>query len=271
MKVQTRNQPTASKLSLLRQLCNLIPQHLVSQLARATGNEAHARTCSPWSHVVSLLYAQVTHSLGLNDVCYALRLRSGPLSAIRGAPPPSKNGLSQANRNRDPRLAEQLFWKRLAHLQSLAPALPRRTAPRHRPGRGGRRTPRTGFPDQQRHLERPDRRRPLPLEQRSVFQRTQTDLAAGRLPRPQRQRGALASVDGLAGLSVVALRRLPQPMGAQPPPPLCPDPFGPVAKTGTGQPPRMRWDSQWRRALSRHPAASLFAGLRLILWDSPSS
>ncbi len=100
------------------------------QLARATGSEAQARTFSPWSHVVSLLYAQVTHSLGLNDVCDALRLRSGPLSAIRGATPPSKNGLSHANRERDPQLAEQLFWKMLAHLQALSPAFGARHRPR---------------------------------------------------------------------------------------------------------------------------------------------
>jgi len=102
------------------QHCNLTPNHLVPQLARhGGGGKAYARTFSPWSHVVSLIYAQVTHSLGLNDVCDALRLRSGPLSAIRGATPPSKNGLSHANRQRNPQLAEQLFWKMLEHLQSL--------------------------------------------------------------------------------------------------------------------------------------------------------
>jgi hypothetical protein len=130
MNRQTRPKPAASKFSLLRQLCNLIPNHLVPQLARATGSEAQARTFSPWSHVVSLLYAQVTHSLGLNDVCDALRLRSGPLSAIRGATPPSKNGLSHANRQRDPRLAEQLFWKMLEHLQALSPDFGARHRPR---------------------------------------------------------------------------------------------------------------------------------------------
>ena len=130
MKNPTRHKPTASKFSLLRQLCNLIPNHLVPQLARAADSEAKARTFSPWSHGVSLIYAQVTHSLGLNDVCDALRLRSGPLSAIRGATPPSKNGLSHANRQRDPRLAEQLFWKMLDHLQTLSPAFGARHRPR---------------------------------------------------------------------------------------------------------------------------------------------
>jgi len=96
MNNQTRHKPIASKFSLLRQLCNFIPPHLVPRLARKTGVEDQARTFNPWSHVVSLLYAQLTHSLGLNDVCDALHLHSGSLSALRGATPPHKNTLSHA-------------------------------------------------------------------------------------------------------------------------------------------------------------------------------
>ena len=36
MKNQTQHKPTASKFSLLRQLCNFIPPHLVPRLARQT-------------------------------------------------------------------------------------------------------------------------------------------------------------------------------------------------------------------------------------------
>jgi hypothetical protein len=133
MNNQTRHKPTAGKFSLLRQLCNFIPPHLVPRLARETGVEDQARTFSPWSHVVSLLYAQLTHSLGLNDVCDALRLHSGSLSALRGATPPPKNTLSHANRRRDPKMAEQLFWSVLEHLQTLQPAF------------GGNRRPRFAF------------------------------------------------------------------------------------------------------------------------------
>ena len=122
MKKQSRSTPTRSKLSIFRQLCNLIPSHLVPQLARTTGAEQKSRSFKPWSHVVSLLFAQFTHAVGLNDVCDSLRLHSGPLSAIRGATPPSRNGLSTANRERPAALAEQLFWKTLEHLQCLSPA-----------------------------------------------------------------------------------------------------------------------------------------------------
>lgn len=128
-----QHKPTATKFSVLNQVCNFIPPHLVSKLARETGVERRARTFTPWSHVVSLLYAQLTHSLGLNDVCDALRLHSGPLSAVRGAKPPCKNTLSHANRVRAPKMAERLFYSMLEYLQHL------------QPGFGGNRRPRFVF------------------------------------------------------------------------------------------------------------------------------
>jgi len=113
--------PTGSKFTVLRQLCNYIPPHLVPQVARDTGVDEQARTFSPWSHVVSLSYAQLTHSIGLNDVCDGLQLNSGPLSALRGATPPSRNNLSHANKVRDAAMAERLFWAVLEHLGNLSP------------------------------------------------------------------------------------------------------------------------------------------------------
>ena len=70
---------------------------------------------------MSMLFAQLTHAIGLNDVCDALRLYSGPLSALRGATAPSRNNLSHANKRRDAALAERLFWSVLEHLQKLSP------------------------------------------------------------------------------------------------------------------------------------------------------
>ena len=135
MKKQSRPQPTRSTLSVLCQLCNLIPTHLVAKLARQHGVDEQARSFSPWSHVVALLYAQLTHAIGLNDVCDSLRLHSGPLSALRGATPPSKNGLSHANRQRDPALAEARFWQMLEQLKSRGPTFAGGRAGRRLAGR----------------------------------------------------------------------------------------------------------------------------------------
>ena len=119
--MKTTKLPTTAKFTILRQLCNYIPNHLVPKLARETGVDEQARTYDEWSHIVTLGYAQLTHSIGLNDVCDALQLNSGPLSAIRGATPPSRNNLSHANKVRDPRMAEELFWAMYAHLGELSP------------------------------------------------------------------------------------------------------------------------------------------------------
>ena len=112
-------------MSVLRQICNFLPIHLVPNLAREFGVQVKARTFSVWSHVVTMLFAQLTRAVGLNDVCDSLRLHSGPLSAVRGATPPARNTLSHANRVRSAEFAEALFWRTLEHLQAQSPSFAR--------------------------------------------------------------------------------------------------------------------------------------------------
>jgi len=113
--------PTRCQFNILRQICNYIPPHEVAKIARTTGAQDMSRTFDPWSHTVSLLYAQLSHSIGLNDLCDSLQLHSGPLSTLRGATAPSRNGLSHANRERPAAMAEQLFWRVLEHLKAQSP------------------------------------------------------------------------------------------------------------------------------------------------------
>lgn len=117
--------PSRSQFAVFRQICHLIPNHLVPKLARETGVDKKARTFTPWSHLLSLIYAQLTHAIGLNDVCDALRLYSGLLVTVRAATPPSRNNLSHANKERDASLAEKIFWAVLGHLQTLQPGFAR--------------------------------------------------------------------------------------------------------------------------------------------------
>ena len=97
------------QFEILRQLCNFIPTFLVSKIARSHGIDKQARSFSPWSHVVAMIYAQLTHAIGLKDVCDGLHQWSGPLSAIRGAVAPCRNTLWHANRQREAKMAEDLL------------------------------------------------------------------------------------------------------------------------------------------------------------------
>lgn len=95
-----KKQPAKGNAIVSSRNCKLIPEHLVSKLARKHGIDKQARTFSPWSHVVSLIYAQRTRVVGLNDVCDGLTHHATKLATIRGATPP-KNTLTHTNKSRD--------------------------------------------------------------------------------------------------------------------------------------------------------------------------
>jgi hypothetical protein len=113
--------PARHQFTVLNQICSLIPRNLVANLARKHGVDKRSRSFTPWSHVVSMLFAQVSHALSLNDICDTLRNHGGVLTTIRRAVPPSRNGLSHANRERDANMAEELFWAVLKNLRFTSP------------------------------------------------------------------------------------------------------------------------------------------------------
>ena len=115
----TLMKPDKSNLSTLKQICQLIPPHLVNKLAKKHG--IRTRKFSAWSHVVTLLYTQLSHALSLNDVCDSLNNHSSALNKVREATPPKRNTLSNANRTRNAAMAEELFWEVLKSLQTSMP------------------------------------------------------------------------------------------------------------------------------------------------------
>ncbi len=113
--------PTKHKFTTLKQVMETIPAHLVPKLSKQYGIDKRCRSFSPWSHVVSLLFAQIAHSLSLNDVVDSLRNHSSALFTMRRATAPSRNGLSHANKVRNADMAEVLFWRVLEHCKSTSP------------------------------------------------------------------------------------------------------------------------------------------------------
>jgi hypothetical protein len=101
---------TASKhySMTLHHLCKLIPSHEPEKLARKHGVDKKARTFTPWSHVVALVFGQLAHAIGLNDVCDFLRPHASKLAGIRGAVAPTRNTLSHANKHHNSDMMEEL-------------------------------------------------------------------------------------------------------------------------------------------------------------------
>jgi len=121
--------PAKHKFTLLRQVIGNIPSYIVSKLARKHGIIKRCRSFSPWSHIVSMVFGQLTHALSLNDICDTLRHHAGVLSTLRNATPPSRNGLSHANKVRNSAMAQDLFYETLSHFSSRFPRFGRFDTP----------------------------------------------------------------------------------------------------------------------------------------------
>jgi len=121
MKKNQKRNPTVHRYTTVKQVCNLIPGHLVTNLAKEHGIDEQCRTFSEWSHVVALSATQLTHAIGLNDICDNLQMHRSTLSTIRDATPPSRNNLSHANKIRSAEMAEALYWATMEHLQTTSP------------------------------------------------------------------------------------------------------------------------------------------------------
>jgi hypothetical protein len=80
-------------------LTPLIPNHRVPQLAREHGADELSRTFKPWSHVVSLICAQLTQALGLNDAPTVPTQRT---PGMREGPPRSTGASSLGDPRRAP-------------------------------------------------------------------------------------------------------------------------------------------------------------------------
>lgn len=112
--------PQKKNMVVLGQIIKLIPPKLIDKLQKQHGIQTRSFTAT--SHVASLIYAQLTHALSLNDVCDGMRNHHGVLNQIRNCVPPSRNGLSHANKTRTADMAEELFWTIYNNLKDDHPA-----------------------------------------------------------------------------------------------------------------------------------------------------
>lgn len=113
------SRPARNKHTAFRQACNLIPGHMVEGLVREF--KIDARKFSGNSHVNALLYTHLGRTESLNETCDALRVHEAEFLRVRGSTAPARNTFSNANRTRDPAMAEALYWRMLKYLGELSP------------------------------------------------------------------------------------------------------------------------------------------------------
>lgn len=124
--MKNNKQNTEGIVAVFVELCKHIPAFLTSKVATelrksVPGIKLNVRSFSLWSQVVSMLYCHVAHCLSLNDVCDSLGFHRAELNALRNATAPYRSTLSNANKARDSRFIQKVFWELLAHFQREQP------------------------------------------------------------------------------------------------------------------------------------------------------
>lgn len=110
---------TRRSVSVFHQLVQWIPHGLIEQTAR--DEKIVARNLSYTAQMLSLMLGHFLHAFSLNEICDIAQVHHAALSRTRGMTAPRRNTLSNANRTRDPAVAERVYWQLAEHLGRVSP------------------------------------------------------------------------------------------------------------------------------------------------------
>lgn len=99
-------------------MATLIPREFVKDAAGA--NNVKWRTFDPWSHLLTLVIVQPSRQESPNGICDVAKALAYEWDRA-GLELPRRNTLANANAKRDPKTAEDVFWRLLAHFKATDP------------------------------------------------------------------------------------------------------------------------------------------------------
>ena len=95
-------------ITVFAQIVQRLPGYLIESLAE--GQKVKAREFSYSSQLYTLMLGQFLHAFSLNELVDISEVHKAELSRIRGIRPAKRNTFSYANRNRDPKVAQDFYW-----------------------------------------------------------------------------------------------------------------------------------------------------------------
>lgn len=119
MKQNTTTKTMRRSLPVFAQIVQLIPPGMIAKFSETC--RIKARSFSYAHQIYALMLGQLAGAFSLNEICDAMAVHFKKLFRVRGLLPARRNTFSNANRTRDPAVAEKLFWEMRDRLASLAP------------------------------------------------------------------------------------------------------------------------------------------------------
>ncbi len=110
----------STKLSgqpVICQLLSFIPKEIITDLVKTNKSDYYYKTMSTYKQLVFMFYGIVGKSKSLNSLCKSLLFLDGKLSYLGIKELPASSTLSDANRNRNSKVFEDLYYALLKHYE----------------------------------------------------------------------------------------------------------------------------------------------------------
>jgi len=106
--------------TIFNQILDLIPRHQFEVLVNKYQSDRYVKYFSCWQQLISLLYAQIRGKDSLRDIETSLRTQSNKWYHL-GLKDIKRSTLSDANKHRDWRVYEELFYRILGRCKDITP------------------------------------------------------------------------------------------------------------------------------------------------------
>ncbi len=114
-----------TKVTLLAQLLQLVDRELVDKLISKHNANKHSKGIGSWSHLLSMIFLQLSGCSSLRDVCNGLRSTTGNINHLGALRAPCRSSLSYLNKHRKEGFFKDLYFELL---EKLEPSLQRSRA-----------------------------------------------------------------------------------------------------------------------------------------------
>lgn len=107
-----------TNISLLSQILALVNRNIFEKTVKNHESDKHSKGINTWTHLVSMIFMQLSGSESIRDVATGILSATGNLNHLGIKRAPSKSSISYLNKNRDSKVFEDLYFKLLENSNS---------------------------------------------------------------------------------------------------------------------------------------------------------
>jgi hypothetical protein len=118
--VQPKYTMSGIKISVFSQILALVDRNICNKLVKKHQTDKHSKGINTWTHMVSMIFMQLSSATSIRDIANGLMSATGNLSHLGITKSPSKSSMSYINKHRNYEVFRDIYFELL---ESLEPSL----------------------------------------------------------------------------------------------------------------------------------------------------